>query len=64
MLSFDEKIAQSVDVITEACRQLTPDGSGFGHDGIILRRDQLLRFAHKRRYGIAARVAISCRPHV
>ena len=35
-LSFDQEIAQSVDVITEACRQLTPDSASLGHDGIIL----------------------------
>ena len=36
LLSFDKKITQRVDVITEAFRQLTPDGAGLDHDGIVL----------------------------
>lgn len=43
ILSFNERIAQRVDVITETRRELTPDGAYLGHDWIAVDVHDVIR---------------------
>jgi hypothetical protein len=55
LFSFDEEIAQGVDVITETRRQIKSDGASFSHDRIILTAHLKGRVPSRERRGLQSR---------